>query len=180
MGKFSKDKGKRFERQVAEMLRKLGFSKARRTAQYAGKTPDSSDVIGLPGYHIEAKAQERMHLYDWMQQAIRDSEGSGQVPLVIHKQNRKPILASLLLDDFLDLVKKAEPALSEGAFENPQKICWEVRVNADGKVVSVKPEPEALAIQMNQNETVFHAYEYTAERAAKLVMANLQEQMNDK
>ena len=64
----SKQKGARFERQLAGMFRDYGFQ-ARRTAQYCGNTGDASDVIGLPGIHIEAKHQETMRLYDWMAQA---------------------------------------------------------------------------------------------------------------
>lgn len=58
----SKQKGARFERQLAGLFRDQGYN-ARRTAQYCGNTGDASDVIGLPGIHIEAKHQERMSLY---------------------------------------------------------------------------------------------------------------------
>ena len=50
----SKDKGKRFERQLASRFREYGYD-AKRTAQYCGNTGDAADVIGLPGIHIEAK-----------------------------------------------------------------------------------------------------------------------------
>ena len=59
----SKQKGARFERLLASLFREHGY-KARRTAQYCGNTGDASDVIGLPGIHIEAKHQEKMKLYD--------------------------------------------------------------------------------------------------------------------
>ena len=74
MGKInSKDKGARFERQLAGLFRDYGYSGARRTAQYCGNTGDASDVVGLPGIHVEAKHQEKMYLYDWMEQAIQKS-----------------------------------------------------------------------------------------------------------
>ena len=63
----SKQKGARFERQLASRLREYGF-KTRRGQQYCGANGDA-DVVGLPGIHIEAKHQERMQLYDWMAQA---------------------------------------------------------------------------------------------------------------
>ena len=75
----SKQKGARFERQLAGLFRDHGYSDARRTAQYCGNTGDASDVIGLPGIHIEAKHQEKMQLYNWMAQAKRDSEGTGNI-----------------------------------------------------------------------------------------------------
>ena len=101
----SKDKGKRFEREIANYLKEHGFD-ARRTAQYCGNTGDAADVVGLPGFHIECKHQEKMHLYDWMEQAVRDSEKSGDTAIVIHKQNRKDTLVTMRLDDFMALIGK--------------------------------------------------------------------------
>ena len=69
----SKQKGARFERQLAGHFLDYGYTDSRRTAQYCGNTGDASDVVGLPGIHVEAKHQEKMKLYDWMAQAKRDS-----------------------------------------------------------------------------------------------------------
>ena len=77
----SKQKGARFERQLASLFREYGYN-ARRTAQYCGNTGDASDVVGLPGIHIEAKHQETMRLYDWMSQAKRDAAGTDTIPAV--------------------------------------------------------------------------------------------------
>ena len=51
----SKQKGARFERLLASKFREYGYDQARRTAQYCGNTGAASDVVGLPGLHIEAK-----------------------------------------------------------------------------------------------------------------------------
>lgn len=98
----SKQKGARFERSLASLFREYGFD-ARRTAQYCGNTGDASDVVGLPGIHIEAKHQETMRLYEWMDQAKRDSKGSGNIPAVFHKKNNAEILVSLRFEDFMKL-----------------------------------------------------------------------------
>ena len=103
----SKQKGARFERQLASRFREYGYN-ARRTAQYCGNTGDASDVVGLPGLHIEAKHQERMNLYEWMSQAKRDSEGSGRLPVVFHKKNNCEILVTMTLDDFMNLYREWE------------------------------------------------------------------------
>lgn len=103
----SKQKGARFERQLASRFRGYGYD-ARRTAQYCGNTGDASDVIGLPGIHIEAKHQERMSLYDWMAQAKRDSDGTGRLPAVFHKKNNAEILVTMELDDFMQLYREWE------------------------------------------------------------------------
>lgn len=102
----SKQKGARFERLLASMFREHGYE-ARRTAQYCGNTGDASDVVGLPGIHIEAKHQERMQLYDWMDQAKRDAAGTGNVPVVFHKKNNAEVLVTMQFDSFMELYKKA-------------------------------------------------------------------------
>lgn len=108
----SKQKGARFERQLASKLREYGYE-ARRTSQYCGNTGDASDVIGLSGIHIEAKHQERMQLYDWMSQAKRDSAGTGKLPVVFHRKNNASILVTMELDDWIHLYREYEAGMSE-------------------------------------------------------------------
>lgn len=105
----SKNKGSRFERTLASKLREYGYD-ARRTAQYCGNTGDASDVIGLPYIHIEAKHQETMRLYDWVDQAKRDAEanGKGYLPTVFHKKNHCEILVTMTFDDWMSLYKEYE------------------------------------------------------------------------
>ena len=103
----SKQKGARFERTLAGKLREHGYD-ARRTAQYCGNSGDASDVVGLPGLHIEAKHQETMRLYEWMSQAKRDAEGTGRLPAVFHKKNNANILVTMELDDFMNLYREWE------------------------------------------------------------------------
>lgn len=99
----SKQKGARFERQLANILKERGYA-ARRGVQYCGANGDA-DVVGLDGIHIEAKHQEKMYLYDWVDQAKSDAK-EGEIPVVIHKKNRAKILATMELDDFLELYER--------------------------------------------------------------------------
>lgn len=103
----SKQKGARFERQLAGLFRDYGYTEARRTAQYCGNTGDASDVVGLPGIHVEAKHQERMQLYDWMDQAKRDAKagGAGLLPVVFSKKNNHSILVTMELDDWMKIYR---------------------------------------------------------------------------
>lgn len=103
----SKQKGARFERSLASKFREYGYE-ARRTAQYCGNTGDASDVIGLPGIHIEAKHQEQMRLYEWISQAKRDAEGTGRLPVVFHKKNNAEILVTMTLEDWMNLYREWE------------------------------------------------------------------------
>lgn len=109
MGKASRDKGKRFERSLASKFREYGYD-ARRTAQYCGNTGDASDVIGLPGIHVEAKHVEQMRLYEWMAQAKRDAEAGGKnaLPAVFHKKNNAEILVTMTLDNWMNLYREFE------------------------------------------------------------------------
>lgn len=110
----SKQKGARFERNLAGKFREYGYN-ARRTAQYCGNTGDASDVVGLPFIHIEAKHQETMRLYDWMEQAKRDAGngGKGDLPAVFHKKNHAEILVTMTLNDWMQLYKEYELNRSE-------------------------------------------------------------------
>ncbi len=106
----SKQKGARFERKLASLFREYGYEDSRRTAQYCGNTGDASDVVGLPGIHCEAKHQERMELYKWMDQAKRDSKDTGNIPVVFHKKNNAEILVSMRFEDFMDMYKEWDAA----------------------------------------------------------------------
>lgn len=105
----SKQKGARFERELAAKFREHGYD-ARRTQQYCGNTGDASDVIGLRGIHIEAKHQEQMRLYEWIAQAKRDAEngGKGNLPAVFHKKNYSEILVTMTLEDWMNLYREWE------------------------------------------------------------------------
>lgn len=101
----SRQKGARFERTLAAALRDYGYE-CRRGQQYCGANGDA-DVIGLPGIHIEAKHQERMSLYDWMEQAKRDAR-QDELPAVFHKKNNAGILVSMELADWIKLYREWE------------------------------------------------------------------------
>ena len=101
----SRDKGARFERQLASRFREYGYT-ARRSAQYCGNTGEAADVVGLPGIHIEAKHQERMSLYDWMAQAKRDAGNTGKLPAVFHKKNHAEILVTMEFEDFMQIYRE--------------------------------------------------------------------------
>ena len=102
----SKNKGARFERLLASKFREYGYE-ARRTAQYCGNTGEAADVIGLPFIHVEAKHQERMQLYDWIAQAVRDAK-EGNIPCVFHKKNNCDILVTMKLEDWFELYREWE------------------------------------------------------------------------
>ena len=113
-----KQKGNRFERQLAGMLRDYGYD-CRRGQQFCGANGDA-DVEGLPFIHIEAKHVEKMRLYDWMEQAKRDSKGSGKLPTVFHKKNHAEVLVTMRFEDWMQVYKEYEASMSMKG-ENDEK-----------------------------------------------------------
>jgi len=98
-------KGKRGERQAAQLLNDLfPGAEARRGQQFCG-TPDSPDIVhNLPGVHIEVKNAQKLSVYGWMKQT--DLERSvGDVGLVIMKRNRLPWLICCYANELPQLVK---------------------------------------------------------------------------
>ena len=110
LGKYSKEKGKRGEREVANILKSYGFN-ARRTAQYCGKTGDASDVVGIDGFHVEVKFVEKLNVWNAMKQAERDADaefvnrGTVKKPVVIYRKKNEDWHCILGIDDFVELVQ---------------------------------------------------------------------------
>ena len=105
MGKASRDKGKRGERELASILRDYGYD-ARRGQQYCG-THGDADVIGIPGIHIEVKRVEKFNLYDALDQSKRDAR-NGEIPTVFHRRNNCEWVVCLRLPDFINIVREWE------------------------------------------------------------------------
>ena len=98
----SRQKGKRFELSVANLLKEYGYE-TRRGQQFSGLNGDA-DVVGLPDVHIECKAVENLNLYKAYEQSVRDAR-EGEKPIVIHKKNNKPILVTMDLPTFMEIYK---------------------------------------------------------------------------
>lgn len=109
MGKMSREKGKRGEREFAKLCRDQGFE-VRRTAQYCGNTGEAADVVGLPHIHVEVKFVERLNIYDAVSQAMRDADQDGRMPIVAHKKSRFPWLVTMPAEVFFKLYKESSYA----------------------------------------------------------------------
>lgn len=104
----SKRKGKTGELELAGKLREHGYD-VRRSVQYNGKEEEGqADLLGLPGIHVECKRTERLNIYEAVDQAKRDSNGKGQIPVVFHRRNKCEWLAILPLDDFMTIYRDWE------------------------------------------------------------------------
>lgn len=101
----SREKGKRYERELAKKLTEYGYN-CRRGQQFCGANGDA-DVVGLDGIHIEAKHQEKMMLYDWVSQSVRDAN-EDEKPTVFHRKNNCETLVTMRLTDWIDLYRSWE------------------------------------------------------------------------
>ena len=62
-------------------------------------------ALGLPGIHIECKRVEKLNIYDAVEQSKNDAR-TGEMPVVMHRKNRKGWLVTMPLDDWMKLYEK--------------------------------------------------------------------------
>lgn len=112
MGKASRDKGKRRERQLRDLLRSWGLC-ARRGQQHSGEI-GNPDVIceNTPDILWESKGREATAFYVWLAEARRMAEAKAKLPIVAYKKNNCPWFFVLdeeamrhLLIEHSDLIK---------------------------------------------------------------------------
>jgi|694.fasta_scaffold23847_11 hypothetical protein len=99
-------KGKSGEREAGKAIEEaleLFPGSIRRSQQYSGKGDSSADLIGLPGVHLEIKRTEKFKLYPSLDQAHRDAK-NGNVPIVVHRQNKKDWVVVIKLEELPRLV----------------------------------------------------------------------------
>jgi len=103
MGKLSRDKGKRGEREVVALLREYGYD-ARRGQQFRG-TKDSPDVIhNMYGWYVEVKLKQQLNLYDALDKADEERMKT-EKSVVFHRKNSQRWLVTLDAHDFLGTIR---------------------------------------------------------------------------
>lgn len=110
MGRMSKQKGKRGEREAAAELGELLGCNARRGVQYQGSA-DSPDVV-LEGIniHVECKRTETLNVYKAIEQATGDA--GSKVPIVWHRRNGKPSVVIVSTENLVRLAAEIHAARS--------------------------------------------------------------------
>lgn len=98
-------KGKVGEREFASLLRDNGYGDARRGQQFSG-SPDSPDVVGLPGIYVEVKRVEKLNLTDACVQAEGDCGGKPWI--VAHRKNHAPWLITMRAELFFRMFKESD------------------------------------------------------------------------
>tara|TARA_Y100000401_G_scaffold117519_1_gene126809 strand:- start:2072 stop:2410 length:339 start_codon:yes stop_codon:yes gene_type:complete len=102
-GRRSRNKGKVGERECAKFLSELLGLDVKRGVQFQGG-PDSPDVVGVPGIHVEVKRVESLRLLPALDQARSDA-GSESVPLVMWRKSHHDWVACVDATRLLDLAR---------------------------------------------------------------------------
>ena len=105
MGRMSRQKGKRGEREAAAELAVVFGCEARRGVQYQGG-PDSPDVV-LEGVavHVECKRTETLNVYKALEQAKTDAPPT-HVPFVWHRRNGRESVVIVETSRLMDLARE--------------------------------------------------------------------------
>ena len=109
----SNRKGKDAERELAHALRAVGFVGARRGRQYQG-SPESPDVVGIPGIHIEAKRYKRIAVCRWMDKAL--TECSDKPPVVMMREDQGEWMTMNRLVDLWAVAERMAAATGKPIF----------------------------------------------------------------
>lgn len=105
MPRREREKGKRYEREVAKAVRAAGFD-AERTGWHQSHGLDVADVTcSIPGVWLEAKHQERILIEQWCRQA-EAAAPEGVTPVVVWRRSRQPSRVTLPFYDFLAMQRK--------------------------------------------------------------------------
>ena len=89
---------------LVKLLKDNGFDNASRGFTYFHQ----SDLIGLPGIHVECKNAEKLSIRKAMQQAEEEAEKRKDgAPTVFWKSSRKPWLTIMRTEDWITLYKMA-------------------------------------------------------------------------
>ena len=108
MGKYQREKGARFEREIANKLKRI-FGP--RTIRSSGQcfSGDTRADVDCPKIWVEGKVGKRPNIKAAIEQAEEASgvANSNKVPVAICKWDRDEPIASMRLEDFLDLLEMA-------------------------------------------------------------------------
>ena len=102
MGKKSREKGARFEREIAREFREIFGNDSRRGYQYRDGA-EAGDVLN-PVFFIECKRQQRCNIKAALKQAFEKCNDKTKYPIAVTRDDNDRSIVSMDLEDFKDLV----------------------------------------------------------------------------
>ena len=103
MGRMQRDKGARFEREVAALLQPAFPEARRRSTGEESQEARGRDLKGTPGWCFQCQHGIRPNIGKKLSEAVA-AAGQGEIPCAVTKANRGPILATLELDYLVRLM----------------------------------------------------------------------------
>lgn len=130
-GRGCKEKGSRYEREVADYLNDNLF----KTTRPIYRTPLSgafavkanvgmADLTGTPGLWFELKRTERCTPHEFMSQAVRGTtaHGNTEIPIVVTRRNKQSLEDSLCMIRLKDFLPFYQAWLSANGFSRSQDL----------------------------------------------------------
>ena len=105
-GRGARTKGANFERELAKFFNSHfhQMNAKRGLGQTRGGGEEIADVE-MQYIHVEAKRHKRCNIKAALNQAIEDSKDKIKLPVAITKDDRKPILVTMQMEDCIELFK---------------------------------------------------------------------------
>jgi Holliday junction resolvase len=120
-----RQKGKSFEREIAQDLREAGLDKNARRMPCSGALEDlKADIITDLPIHLECKRQEKWNVEKFYQQAL-EGKKQHQVAIVVMRKNNKTTMAMLAWKDliwFLQLAKETGQLQAEYGYQKRKQL----------------------------------------------------------
>ena len=117
MGKASRDKGARGEREFANLLKELGYTSLRKGfTQCAPEGESDVECKELPDWHFEVKRVNRLEIWRALAQAEGDAALKGRMPVVAFKRDRSDWYVTLKAEDLFRMLQGKVPKCVEVPF----------------------------------------------------------------
>ena len=117
-GAGARRKGHQWERDVVGLFAAIFGPGVRRGLQYRDGA-DCPDVVGVPGWWIECKKGRRPNPLGALRQSIEAARGSGLRPVAICREDGCEPTATLLLADFIALLRPGREGRGSGSEGTP-------------------------------------------------------------
>lgn len=103
-GAGARRKGAQFERDLAKLISDKTNVEAKRGLGQTRSGGEEVSDVDMEHIHVEAKRQKRCNIKAALRQAISDATVNGKIPVAITKDDREPIMCTMLFDDWVVLL----------------------------------------------------------------------------
>lgn len=102
----SRAKGAAYERELVRLFREaMPGATVKRGLQFRGAAEDKAADVECPVFWVESKRGRRPPVRAAIEQARRDSEGTGRVPIAVVRDDHAPAFVCIDLTHFLAMVE---------------------------------------------------------------------------